>query len=75
MVTRMNLLKDRAHHLINQLTDEELKSLWPTLTTLYYDFYMLRAIAAAKQSLQPGDTLTREEAMQVLSLPSFRGKP
>lgn len=63
----MNILKNRIHHLISQLSDRELETLWPIFCELYYDFYMLRAIQQAKESLQPGDTMTREEAIQFLN--------
>jgi hypothetical protein len=64
----MNPLRSRVHHLIDQLLDEEVESLWPVLEALYYDFYMIRAIEESKQTLQPGDTLTREEALRSLPL-------
>lgn len=72
----MNLLKGRLHRLtarlpelIDQLPDEDLESTWKTLHTLYYDLYMLKAIQQSKQSLQPGETLTREEALRILLSP------
>lgn len=64
----MNALRNRAHRLIDQLSEEELVEMWTTLDNLYCDLYMLRAIQASKRLLTPGDTLTREEAMRVLRL-------
>ena len=64
----MTLLRDRIHHLIDQLSDEDLQEIWPVLQRSYYDVYMLEAIQAAKRSLQPGDSLNYEEARQLLYL-------
>ena len=62
----MNLLRIRIHHLIEQLSDEELPSAWDTVYALHCDFYMLQAIQATKQSQQPWDILTHEEAKRML---------
>ena len=62
----MTISKNRVHHLIDRLSDRELESLWPILSELYYDFYTLRAIQEAKEAVQPGDTMTREEALRFL---------
>lgn len=64
----MNLFRSRAHHLIDRLSDEELESIWAMLESTYYDLYMLRAIQDVKRTHKPGDTLTREEALQLLPL-------
>lgn len=64
----MDLYRNRAHHLLDCLTDEELESVWSELETMYFDLYILRAIQEAKRAHQPGDTLTREEAMRLLPL-------
>ncbi len=64
----MNLFRSRAHHLIDRLSDEDLSSLWSFLETFYQDLYMLRAIQIAKQTLQPGDALTRDEALELLAI-------
>ncbi|MBD1844183.1 hypothetical protein H6F89_12390 [Cyanobacteria bacterium FACHB-63] len=64
----MNLYRSRAHHLIDRLSDEELEQLWAVLETAYYDLYMLKAIEEAQRAHKPGDTLTREEAMQLLPI-------
>lgn len=72
----MNMLKGRLHRLttkfpqlIEQLPDEDLHNAWKTLQTLYCDLYMLKAIQESKQTLQPGETLTREEALRILHSP------
>ena len=62
----MDLLRNRLHLLIDQLSDEEVQEMWVALADLCYDLYMLRVIQAAKQSLKPGDTFTREEALEFL---------
>lgn len=62
----MNLLRIRIHHLIEQLGDEELQSIWETTHALHCDHYMLNAIQQVKQSQQPWDILTHEEAMRML---------
>ena len=62
----MNLLRIRIHHLIEQLADEELESVWTVVEALYYDFYMLKAIEEVKRSQQPWDILTHEEAVRLL---------
>lgn len=64
----MTLFRSRAHHLIDRLSDAEVAQLWPLLETAYFDFYMLSAIEDAKRLHKPGNTLTREEAMQLLPL-------
>ncbi|WP_341524869.1 hypothetical protein WKK05_19825 [Nostoc sp. UHCC 0302] len=62
----MNLLRLRMHHLIEQLADEDLQSIWDILEALHCDFYMLRAIQQVKQSQQPWDVLTYDEAVRLL---------
>ncbi|WP_421658017.1 hypothetical protein [Leptothermofonsia sp. ETS-13] len=64
----MELFRNRLHLLIDQLSDEELADMWEVLAELCYDLYMQRAIQASKRLLNPGDTFTREEALQFLSL-------
>jgi hypothetical protein len=56
-------------HLVDQLSDESLEDAWKVLQALYYDLYMLKAIQEAKQNLQPGDSLSREETLLLLHLP------
>ncbi|MDH6060681.1 hypothetical protein NWP17_09550 [Chrysosporum bergii ANA360D] len=62
----MDLLRIRIHHLIEQLSDEELQSVWEHIHALHCDFYMLKEIQKAKQSQQPWDILTHEEAQRTL---------
>lgn len=62
----MNLLRIRIHHLIEQLADEDLQSVWGVIETLYHDFYMLKAIEEVKRSQQPWDILTHDEAVRML---------
>ncbi|NJR48248.1 MAG: hypothetical protein HC780_00550 [Leptolyngbyaceae cyanobacterium CSU_1_3] len=64
----MNLFRSRAHHLIDRLSDEELEDSWVELETLFYDLYVMKAIQASKKGHNPGDTLTREEALRLLPL-------
>lgn len=64
----MNLFRSRAHYLIDRLSDQELEEIWVELETLYYDLYMLKAVQASKKTHNPGDTLTREEAVRLLPL-------
>ncbi|WP_066377936.1 MULTISPECIES: hypothetical protein [unclassified Anabaena] len=62
----MNLLRIRIHHLIEQLGDEELESVWHDIHALHCDFYMRKAIQQAQRSLQPWDILTYDEAVRML---------
>ncbi|AHJ28159.1 hypothetical protein PN465_15320 [Nodularia spumigena CS-584] len=62
----MNLLRIRIHHLIEQLSDEQLQSVWDNLHALHCDSYMSQAIQKAKQLQQPWDILTHEEAKRML---------
>lgn len=62
----MNLLRIRIHHLIEQLGDEELESVWSNIHELHCDFYMLKAIQQVKRSQQPWDILTQDEAVRML---------
>lgn len=64
----MSLIRDRVHRLVDLMSDEELASVWAVLSDLYCDLYLLQAVQEAKQSLRPGDTFTREEALRFLSL-------
>jgi len=57
--------RTRVHELIDELSDEELSQLWQAIAEVYYDSYLLKAIQTAKRS--PGDSLTRDEAIQFLS--------
>ncbi|MGG6266330.1 MULTISPECIES: hypothetical protein [unclassified Leptolyngbya] len=64
----MNFYRSRAHHLIDRLSDAELETFWAVLETAYFDFCMLRAIEEGRRAHKPGDTLTREEAIELLPL-------
>jgi hypothetical protein len=64
----MPSLRDRAHYLINALTDEELDVMWAVMQTHYYDLYMLGAVQLAKENLKPGDMLTHEGAIELLKM-------
>jgi hypothetical protein len=60
-------LHHRATHFIAQLSEAELRQIWPQIEALALDLQGLRAINAAQQALTPGDALTREEALVFLS--------
>ncbi|WP_414529981.1 hypothetical protein [Nodularia chucula] len=62
----MNLLRIRIHHLIEQLGDEELESVWDAIHALHCDSYMWKSIQEANQLQQPWDILTHEEAKRML---------
>ncbi len=65
----MDRFRNRLHLLIDQLSEEELADMWVVMAELCYDLYMQRAIQASKKALKPGDTFTREEALEFLSTP------
>lgn len=52
---------------LDNLPDSALEPIFSALRPLGYDIYMLRAIRQAQNTLQPGDTLTRDEAIQFLA--------
>jgi hypothetical protein len=60
------LIAHQLPNVLEQVSDDNLEYVWRVLQSLYYDLYMLRAIQESKRGLQPGDTLTREEALQFL---------
>lgn len=62
----MNLMRMRIHRLIEQLDDKDLDKVWSVVHTLHCDFYMMKAIQSVKQSQQPWDTLTHEQAVRML---------
>lgn len=66
MILEQNLLRNRLHRLIALMDESDLPGGWEFLETFHYDASMLRAIQEAKTTLKPGDTLTIEEALQVL---------
>ncbi len=65
----MQALRDRAHNLINALTDDELDIMWAMMQTQFYDLYMLSAVQSAKENFKPGDVFSREEALALLVTP------
>lgn len=66
---RLQRLNAQMPYLIDQLPDESLEDAWKVLQGLYYDLYMLKAIQESKRNVQPGDSLSREEALLLLHLP------
>jgi hypothetical protein len=63
----MDLMENRLYRLIGRLSEAERTKLWKTLEVTYQDDYLLKAIQASKQALKPGDTLTREGALEFLA--------
>ncbi|MBD1836480.1 hypothetical protein H6F74_20350 [Trichocoleus sp. FACHB-90] len=66
---RLQRLIAKMPKLIEKLTDDNLEDTWQVLQQVYYDLYMLKAIQESKQSVQPGESLTREEAIRMLQFP------
>lgn len=62
----IRFLKNRLYSLIEQMSDVDLEKAWEYLQTLHYDSSMLQGIQKSKTSHRPGDTLTQEEALQIL---------
>ncbi len=62
----MENLRNKIHRLIEQLSENELKTTWETVYNLHCDFQMKKAIQEKKDSQQPWDFLTYDEAMQYL---------
>lgn len=62
----MNLLRNRLHRLIDRMPEQELEIAWEYLDNFHCDNLMLKAIEKAKKNQRPGDTLTREEAEEIL---------
>ena len=65
----MEALRDRAHNLLNRLTDDELRTMWVLMQTQFYDSYMMSAVESAKENFKPGDLFSREEALAILTEP------
>jgi hypothetical protein len=63
----MKSLRNRAHNLIDLLPQADLVQIWTAMEIQYYDLYMLRAVNLAKQQFKPGDVMTREEAIEMLT--------
>ncbi|MEO1375260.1 MAG: hypothetical protein AAFW70_13255 [Cyanobacteria bacterium J06635_10] len=64
----MENLRNKIHRLIEQLNEEELEKTWETVYSLRCDFYMKKAIQEVKDSQQPWDILTYDEALQYLEM-------
>ncbi len=62
----MNLLRQKIHKLIDNLNDEELERVWDLLYALHCDLYMMKAIEQVKNSQQPWNVLSHEEAVRQL---------
>ncbi len=62
----MENLRNKIHRLIEQLSENELKTTWETTYSLHCDFQMKKAILENKDSQQPWDFLTYDEAMRYL---------
>ncbi|WP_228041736.1 hypothetical protein [Planktothrix mougeotii] len=62
----INPLRKKLHYLVDQISEEDLGKAWKSLQTLFYDTYMLKAIQEAKETLTPGDSLTYDEALELL---------
>ena len=65
----MEALRDRAHNLLNRLTDDELRTMWVLMEAQFYDLYIISAVESAKENFQPGDLFSREEALAILTAP------
>ncbi|AFZ12994.1 hypothetical protein Cri9333_2117 [Crinalium epipsammum PCC 9333] len=63
---RLDYLISQLSDLIDQIPDENLEDAWKVMQGVYYDLYILQAIQQSRQNVQPGDTLSREEALQFL---------
>ncbi|MEM9927009.1 MAG: hypothetical protein AAF915_25250 [Cyanobacteria bacterium P01_D01_bin.50] len=64
----MENLRNKIHRLIEQLNEEELEKTWEMVYTLRCDFQMKKAIQEVKDSQQPWDILTYDEALQYLKV-------
>jgi hypothetical protein len=62
----MKSLRNRAHNLIDLLSQNDLAQIWTAMEIQYYDLYMMRAVNVARQKFKPGDVMTREEALEML---------
>lgn len=63
---QIQIMMSELYDRLDRLSDETLESLWTTLEPLYNDVRMLRAIEEAQKAFHPGDTLTRDEAIDYL---------
>ena len=68
----MDNLRKKIHKLIEQLSEDELEKTWETVYTLLCDFQVKKAIQEVKDSQQPWDFLTHDEALQFLKMGKMR---
>jgi hypothetical protein len=61
-------LRNRAHHLIDLLSQSDLAIIWAAMETQYLDIYTQRAIDEAKRRFRPGDVFDREAALEVFAM-------
>ncbi len=54
------------HHLIEQIADEDLQSVWEIVQSLHFDAYMVNAMEQVKRSQHPWDILTHDEVVRLL---------
>lgn len=54
------------HHLIEQIADEDMQSVWEIVQALHFDSYMVNAMEQVKRSQHPWDILTHDEAVRLL---------
>ncbi len=64
--TKIGYTKIKLYSLIEKMSDVELQKAWEYLQILHYDSSMLAAIENSKERQKPGDTFTKEEALQIL---------
>ena len=62
----MNFFRKRLHHLVDQISEQDLEEACRLLHRLHEDSFMLKAIQESKDSLNPGDSLSYEAALQLL---------
>ena len=60
------MLRQKIHKLIDELTDEEIEQVWDVVYALHCDLYMMKAIEQTKNSQQPWNILSHEEAVRQL---------
>ncbi|MGD1871848.1 MAG: hypothetical protein ACFB02_02230 [Mastigocoleus sp.] len=63
----MQVQRQKIHHLIDNLNDEEVEKIWNVIYALHCDFCTMKAIEQAQKTQQPWDILTYEEASSSLA--------
>ena len=63
---QIQIMMSELYDRLDRLSDESLESLRTTLEPLYSDVRMLGAIEEAQKTFHPGDSLTRDEAIDYL---------